>query len=171
MDGLFLFFPRVRPLVADTIVCPVCYWAYSGAGFTRYARKPTVMPFLHPINVIPTIHRWLIDTDRDTEGMRILADLHGGSLTNPIAVAEFKEIKDKVQEEVRLANEFIISSSYSYVLFIKRDSGEVRSYHSMWKKYQRRVLLAMSSQAFAQLVRHYFCLSFHISLISDNRME
>ncbi|KAG6896361.1 hypothetical protein C0992_008766 [Termitomyces sp. T32_za158] len=81
--------------------------------------------------VMPESPRWLIDTDKDTEGMRVLADLHGGSLTNPIAVAEFREIKEKVQEE--------------------RDSGEVRSYHSMWKKYQRRVLLAMSSQAFAQL--------------------
>ncbi|KAG5351830.1 hypothetical protein C0989_004777 [Termitomyces sp. Mn162] len=74
---------------------------------------------------------WLIDTDKDAEGMQVLADLHGGNLNDPIAVAEFREIKEKVQEE--------------------RDSGEVRSYHSMWKKYKRRVLLAMSSQAFAQL--------------------
>jgi len=28
----------------------------------------------------------------------------------------------------------------------------------MWRKYKRRVLLAMSSQAFAQLVRLGFCL-------------
>ncbi|KAG6862410.1 hypothetical protein C0995_011850 [Termitomyces sp. Mi166 len=74
---------------------------------------------------------WLIDTDKDTEGLRVLADLHGGNLNDPIALAEFREIKEKVQEE--------------------RDSGEVRSYRSMWKKYERRVLLAMSSQAFAQL--------------------
>ncbi|KAG6818030.1 hypothetical protein H0H87_009185 [Tephrocybe sp. NHM501043] len=74
---------------------------------------------------------WLIDTDKDTDGMRVLADLHGGDLDNPIAVAEFKEIKEKVHEE--------------------RESGEVRSYSVMWRKYKRRVLLAMSSQAFAQL--------------------
>ena len=33
-----------------------------------------------------------------------------------------------------------------------RQRGEPRSYAVMWKKYKRRVLLAMSSQAFAQLV-------------------
>ncbi|KAG6841922.1 hypothetical protein C0991_005102 [Blastosporella zonata] len=83
--------------------------------------------------VMPESPRWLIDTDKDTDGMRVLADLHGGDLDNPTAVAEFKEIKEKVHEE--------------------RESGEVRSYRAMWRKYKRRVLLAMSSQAFAQLVR------------------
>jgi hypothetical protein len=34
----------------------------------------------------------------------------------------------------------------------QRSSGEARSYAVMWRKYKRRVLLAMSSQAFAQLV-------------------
>ncbi|KAG6911521.1 hypothetical protein DXG01_011823 [Tephrocybe rancida] len=74
---------------------------------------------------------WLIDTDKDAEGMRVLADLHGGDLDDPTALAEFKEIKEKVHEE--------------------RESGEGRTYMAMWKKYKRRVLLAMSSQAFAQL--------------------
>jgi hypothetical protein len=37
----------------------------------------------------------------------------------------------------------------------QRELGEGRSYAVMWKKYKRRVLLAMSSQAFAQLVS--FC--------------
>ncbi|KAJ7487480.1 general substrate transporter [Mycena galericulata] len=74
---------------------------------------------------------WLIDTDKDEEGMRVIADLHGGDPNNSVALAEFAEIKEKVQEE--------------------RESGEARSYATMWKKYKRRVLLAMSSQAFAQL--------------------
>ena len=34
----------------------------------------------------------------------------------------------------------------------KRESGEGRTYANMWKRYKKRVLLAMSSQAFAQLV-------------------
>ena len=34
----------------------------------------------------------------------------------------------------------------------KRESGECRTYANMWKRYKKRVLLAMSSQAFAQLV-------------------
>ncbi|KAJ7600760.1 hypothetical protein C8J56DRAFT_847374 [Mycena floridula] len=80
---------------------------------------------------LPESPRWLIDTDKDDEGLRVLADLHGGDLDNPIAREEFREIKNKVLSE--------------------RDSGEGRSYAVMWKRYKRRVLLAMSSQAFAQL--------------------
>ncbi|KAF8414705.1 hypothetical protein L210DRAFT_2872695 [Boletus edulis BED1] len=53
--------------------------------------------------------------------------------TNLIAQAEFQEIKEKVVTE--------------------RELGEGRGYSTMWRKYKRRVLLAMSSQAFAQLVR------------------
>ncbi|KAJ7125692.1 general substrate transporter [Mycena crocata] len=78
---------------------------------------------------MPESPRWLIDTDKDAEGMRVIADLHGGDPDNLVAIAEFEEIKEAVQ----------------------RDSGEARSYAVMWKKYKRRVLLAMSSQAFAQL--------------------
>ncbi|KAJ7705020.1 general substrate transporter [Mycena rosella] len=80
---------------------------------------------------MPESPRWLIDTGKDAEGMRVLVDLHGGDPHDPVAIAEFQEIKDKVLEE--------------------RNSGEGRSYAMMWRKYKRRILLAMSSQAFAQL--------------------
>ena len=33
--------------------------------------------------------------------MRVIADLHGGDDSDPIAVAEYQEIKDKVREDVR----------------------------------------------------------------------
>lgn len=49
--------------------------------------------------------RWLIDTDRDAEGMRVLADLHGGDLEDPAAIAEFREIRGKVHEEVSRSSE------------------------------------------------------------------
>jgi sugar porter (SP) family MFS transporter len=81
--------------------------------------------------VMPESPRWLIDTGKDADGMRVIADLHGGDPENENAVAEFQEIRNKVMEEYA--------------------SGESRSYDAMWKKYKRRVLLAMSSQAFAQL--------------------
>ncbi|KAI5123776.1 hypothetical protein M0805_000365 [Coniferiporia weirii] len=80
---------------------------------------------------IPESPRWLIDTGKDDEGMRVIADLHGGDPENPEAKAEFREIKDKVTAD--------------------RHSGEKRTYKHMWQRYKRRVLLAMSSQAFAQL--------------------
>ena len=44
--------------------------------------------------------RWLIDIGRDEEGMRVLADLHGGDLENRVAKAEFREIKDTVLADV-----------------------------------------------------------------------
>ncbi|KAH8120441.1 general substrate transporter, partial [Phellopilus nigrolimitatus] len=81
---------------------------------------------------IPESPRWLIDTGRDDEGMRVIADLHGGYLEDHEAVAEFREIKDKVMAD--------------------RHSGEKRTYKHMWKRYKRRVLLAMSALAFSQLV-------------------
>ncbi|KAI0931890.1 hypothetical protein AcW2_000667 [Taiwanofungus camphoratus] len=81
--------------------------------------------------LMPESPRWLIDTDKDTEGMRVLIDLHGGDPNDVVANAEYQEIKDRVMFE--------------------RESGEGRTYAMMWRKYKRRVLLAMSSQAFAQL--------------------
>ncbi|KAJ3530352.1 hypothetical protein NM688_g7723 [Phlebia brevispora] len=81
--------------------------------------------------VMPESPRWLIDNDKDEEGMRVLADLHGGDLEDLVARAEFQEIKERV--------------------LLERENGEGRSYAMMWRKYKRRVLLAMSSQAFAQL--------------------
>ncbi|TFK77206.1 MFS general substrate transporter [Pluteus cervinus] len=81
---------------------------------------------------VPESPRWLIDTRQEATGMRIIADLHGGDIHDPRAVAEFEEIRSKVCEE--------------------REFEEGRSYKGMWQKYKRRVLLAMSSQAFAQLI-------------------
>ncbi|KAI6108424.1 general substrate transporter [Pisolithus croceorrhizus] len=79
--------------------------------------------------LMPESPRWLIDTDQDEAGMQVIVDLHGGDPNDILAKAEFQEIKDKVMDE----------------------RGESRSYATMWKRYKRRVLLAMSSQAFAQL--------------------
>ena len=43
----------------------------------------------------------MIDVDRDDEGMRVIADLHGGDPNDVVARAEFQEIKDRVIFEVR----------------------------------------------------------------------
>ncbi|KAK4054047.1 hypothetical protein OIO90_003692 [Microbotryomycetes sp. JL221] len=80
---------------------------------------------------IPESPRWLLDTDQDEEGMRVLADLHGeGDPDNEVAKDEFREIKEAVLAE-RLVGD--------------------RSYKSMFKRYKYRVFIAMSAQAFAQL--------------------
>ncbi|KAF6766520.1 hypothetical protein DFP72DRAFT_22360 [Ephemerocybe angulata] len=81
---------------------------------------------------IPESPRWLIDVGRDAEGLKVIADLHGdGNAADPLVRMEYDEIMEKVREE--------------------QDSGVERTYSTMWRQYKRRVLLAMSSQAFAQL--------------------
>lgn len=71
--------------------------------------------------------------------MRVLADLHGdGNTDDEKAKEEFREIKSGI-----LADRLV---------------GD-RSYGAMWTRYRSRVLIAMSAQAFAQLV------SFSMSLV------
>ncbi|KAF8242263.1 general substrate transporter [Wilcoxina mikolae CBS 423.85] len=75
--------------------------------------------------------RWLLDNDHDEEGIVVLANLHGGGdVHNERAREEFREIKMNV--------------------LLQRAEGE-RSYSEMWSRYRKRLLIAMSAQAFAQL--------------------
>ncbi|KAK5058682.1 hypothetical protein LTR84_010946 [Exophiala bonariae] len=75
--------------------------------------------------------RWLLDNDHDEEGIIVIANLYGkGDIHNPKARQEYREIKMNV--------------------LIQRQEGE-RSYGDMFKRYYRRVFIAMSAQAFAQL--------------------
>jgi hypothetical protein len=74
--------------------------------------------------------RWLLDHDHDKDGMIVIAMLHGGDVSSPIARDEYRDIKMNILRE--------------------RAEGE-RSYEEMFRRYGRRLLIAMSSQAFAQL--------------------
>lgn len=75
--------------------------------------------------------RWLLDTDHDEEGMVVIANLYGeGDLHNDKARQEYREIKMNV--------------------LLQRQEGE-RSYVDMFKRYYKRVFIAMSAQALAQL--------------------
>ena len=63
--------------------------------------------------------------------MIVIAMLHGGGdVTSEIAREEYREIKRNI--------------------LIQRTEGE-RSYSEMFRRYRSRLLIAMSSQAFAQL--------------------
>lgn len=111
------------------------------------------------VRLIRTL-RWLIDIDRDADGMQVLVDLHGGDPEDLTARAEYNEIRELVHAEVRLLHylgEHVLIGRENN----QRESGVDRSYSTMWSKYKRRVLLAMSSQAFAQLVDIHFW--FHLS--------
>ncbi|KAI5818995.1 general substrate transporter [Pyronema omphalodes] len=75
--------------------------------------------------------RWLLDNDHDEEGIVVIANLRsGGDVLDERAREEFREIKMGV--------------------LLQRAEGE-KSYSEMWSRYRRRLLIAMSSQAFAQL--------------------
>jgi hypothetical protein len=58
------------------------------------------------INILATLltvpRRWLIDVGREAEGLRVIADLHGGDPESPEAVAEFEEIQGTIEEFVRV---------------------------------------------------------------------
>ncbi|KAF2861171.1 hypothetical protein K470DRAFT_281654 [Piedraia hortae CBS 480.64] len=75
--------------------------------------------------------RWLLDNDHDEEGIVVIANLYGkGDIHNAKARDEFREIKMNV--------------------LLQRQEGE-RSYSDMFKRYSKRVFIAMSAQALAQL--------------------
>ena len=44
--------------------------------------------------------RWLIDNDKEMEGLQVITDLHGGDADDTIPMAVYQEIKDKVREVV-----------------------------------------------------------------------
>ena len=78
-----------------------------------------------------TCYRWLLDNDHDEEGIVVIANLYGkGDIHNPKARDEYREIKMNV--------------------LLQRQEGE-RSYKDMFKRYYKRVFIAMSAQALAQL--------------------
>jgi len=75
--------------------------------------------------------RWLLDNDHDEEGIVVIANLYGkGDIHNDKARQEYREIKMNV--------------------LLTRQEGE-RSYGDMFKRYRKRVFIAMSAQALAQL--------------------
>ncbi|KAI9850589.1 MAG: hypothetical protein M1824_003208 [Vezdaea acicularis] len=75
--------------------------------------------------------RWLLDNDHDEEGIVVIANLYGGGdIRNQKAKEEYREIKMNV--------------------LLQRQEGQ-RSYSDMFKRYSKRVFIAMSAQAFAQL--------------------
>ena len=109
-----------------------------------YFRVPKVIGTNISVYTIPVTNfrRWLLDNDHDEEGLIVLANLHGGGdTTNENAQEEFREIKVNV--------------------FMTRQEGE-RTYFEMFRRYKSRLIIAMSSQAFAQLnginvISYYVC--------------
>ncbi|ODQ67618.1 hypothetical protein NADFUDRAFT_69386 [Nadsonia fulvescens var. elongata DSM 6958] len=111
----------------------VCSFLKSNLSWRIPLFIQCVMGFLLLLGslVIVETPRWLLDNDHDEEGIITIGNLHGeGDREHPRAIEEYKNIKESV--------------------LLERFEGE-RSYSEMWRKYKRRVLIAMSSQMFAQL--------------------
>ncbi|SCU95661.1 LANO_0E10968g1_1 [Lachancea nothofagi CBS 11611] len=82
--------------------------------------------------VIVETPRWLLNHDHDVEGLIVIADLHSdGDVQDSRAHEEFQTIKETV--------------------LVSRLEGEKKSYSYVFKRYRARMLIAMSSQMFAQL--------------------
>lgn len=86
--------------------------------------------------------RWLLNKDRDDEGMATLLRLHPN-------LGEAREQFDEIKETVLL----------------HRMEGK-HSYGYMWRRYRKRVLIAMSSQACAQLNGINIC-SYYLPLVFE----
>lgn len=81
--------------------------------------------------VIVETPRWLLNNDHDLEGIVVLLDLYSnGDVHDNRLRDEFKTIKEGV--------------------LLARLENEEKSYSYMFKRYKKRVLIAMSSQLFAQ---------------------
>jgi hypothetical protein len=89
--------------------------------------------------------RYLVDTDQEVEGLGVIADFQGAALDDEKVLQEYKEIRDAVLADV--GHGFWGVSAHS-----QRAVGD-RSYKALWRRYRARVMIAMSSQMFAQLVR------------------
>lgn len=73
----------------------------------------------------------MLDNDHDEEGILVIANLYGGGdIHNDKARQEYREIKMNV--------------------LLQRQEGE-RTYYEMFRKYYKRLFIAMSAQALAQL--------------------
>nr|XP_018259860.1 uncharacterized protein I303_07932 [Kwoniella dejecticola CBS 10117]OBR82018.1 hypothetical protein I303_07932 [Kwoniella dejecticola CBS 10117] len=96
--------------------------------------------------ITPESPRYLIDTDQDVEGLAVIADFQGKELDAHSVQEEYKEIRDAVLAD--------------------RAVGD-RSYTALWRRYKGRVLIAMSSQMFAQLVTHKLIMSHYTALVFE----
>ncbi|POW14337.1 hypothetical protein PSTT_03077, partial [Puccinia striiformis] len=99
MARLFLIIYRIRLVVEVPSIFPMCNRDDLMIG-----------SFL-----IPESPRWLLDTDQDRAGMRVLVDLNGGDPRNIKARQEYIEIKEAVLDD-RIAPD--------------------RSYLAMWTRYR-----------------------------------
>lgn len=88
------------------------------------------------------------------EGLTVIADFQGKALDDASVQTEYKEIRDAVLADVRRSSNVKLIRSLTLWFFYQRAVGD-RSYTALWRRYKGRVMIAMSSQLFAQLVSQF----------------
>jgi hypothetical protein len=77
------------------------------------------------VSCLTLVLRFLIDTDQDDEGLRVIADFHDGNMDDPITRSEYTEIKEAILADVGLsavpklllcANRITLASCWSSVI-------------------------------------------------------
>jgi hypothetical protein len=63
------------------------------------------------VGCLTPVYRFLIDTDQDDEGLRVIADFHDGNMDDPITRSEFTEIKEAILADVSLLVVLRLSST------------------------------------------------------------
>ena len=100
MDRLLLLVPGLKSGLENTALSAVLHWRITCSWVPAHAGEPTVSLSSLTETLMLKRVRWLIDNDKDAEGMRVIADLHGGDPEDLVARAEFDEIKERVIFEV-----------------------------------------------------------------------
>ena len=123
VDRIFFFFHKRRFVVESAAVRAVHHWGAACRRLFDDAGEPTVGPPVHHrVKPRSCDIRWLIDNDKDDEGMQVIADLHGGDPEDLVARAEFQEIKERVLFEVgfsRLRGRFLTNMTSARVVKVE----------------------------------------------------
>jgi hypothetical protein len=104
LDRLLLLILDKRLELADPTGHPVYRWIDPcgwNPGFSRIT-KVCLSPIFSGTMSDFWIFRYLIDTDQDDEGLRVIADFHDGNMDDPVTRAEFTEIKEAILADVCL---------------------------------------------------------------------
>ena len=120
--------------MAGSLIAPMLHGLSSRIRESHHLRIPSVRnPQFNTSSSVTELilSRWLLDNDHDEEGIVVIANLYGGGdIHNDKAKQEYREIKMNV--------------------LLQRQEGE-RTYYEMFRKYYKRLFIAMSAQALAQL--------------------
>lgn len=102
---------------------------------------------------IPESPRHLIASGQDEDGIKVIAALHGLDEDDEKVLEEYKEIQEVVEADVSASADSERSEGEAELTVSRTEQNAIgdKSYSALWRRYKGRVLIAMSSQMFAQV--------------------